>query len=372
MTSDSNSDSEIDPERRTAIKSIGVLGTALTGLFGDPDKGFVPPDHIKDQNWKKGEAGCGFGRGKWCWGHGRGKGRDRGNGYERDHPHFDDDSHWHDNGKWWDDECPDEEPENADDDLFRDPEDDQGEGPESPEEDVDEVPDGDPAEGEDEEPEEDSDEDLEDEPEEDVDEEPDEDEEEPDEPEEDEDEDPEDDTGDEQDEELDGDLDEEPEGDQDEPEEDVDEEPDAGQDETDVATQIEIRIHEEVNDYRQANSLPPLDFDDELAAVARDHSQDMNDRDYFSHISPEGDGPGDRLDDAGIDCTAWAENIAYEYDSSFSEEDADSVAESIVNGWIDSPGHRQNILDNYDEQGIGVDIRDDGQIMATQMFCSNS
>lgn len=96
----------------------------------------------------------------------------------------------------------------------------------------------------------------------------------------------------------------------------------------------------------------------------------MNDRDYFSHDAPDGSGPGDRLDAAGIDCTGWAENSAYEYDTSFSPEDADSVADSIVQGWIDSPGHERNLVGDYDEQGIGVDIRDDGRVMATQRFCT--
>lgn len=363
MTSDSNSDGEIDPERRTAIKSVGILGTAFTGLFGNQDKGLVPPDYLQDQNWKKGKTDCGYGRGKWCWKHGRGNDRKSGKGYERDHPHYDDDNHWRDNRKRWNDECPDEDPEDADDGSSRDPEEEQGGDPESPEEDVDQGPD--------EEPEEDSGEGPENE---------------PDEPEDDTDEEPGGDSEEEQDEEPDDDLDEEPEGDTneepgepeepDDPDEDVDEEPDGDseedQDETDVASQIEMRIHEEVNAYRQSNGLDPLTFSDELAAVARDHSQDMNERDYFSHMSPEGDGPGDRLADAGIDCNSWAENIAYEFDPSFSEEDADSVAESIVNGWINSPGHRRNILGDYDEEGIGVDIRDDGRIMATQMFCSNS
>lgn len=72
----------------------------------------------------------------------------------------------------------------------------------------------------------------------------------------------------------------------------------------------------------------------------------MNDRDYFSHDASDGSGPGDRLDAAGIDCTGWAENIAYEYHSSFSLQDADS----IVQGWIDSPGHERNLVGDYNEQ----------------------
>lgn len=100
-----------------------------------------------------------------------------------------------------------------------------------------------------------------------------------------------------------------------------------------------MRIHEEVNDYWRANDLDPFIFDEELASVARDHSQDLNDCDYFRYFSSDGDGPGDRLDDGGIVCSGWAKNIASEYDPLFSKDDANSVAESIVNEWIESPGH---------------------------------
>lgn len=73
----------------------------------------------------------------------------------------------------------------------------------------------------------------------------------------------------------------------------------------DVETQIEMRIHEEVNDYRRANDLDPLVFDERLASVAHDHSQDLNDRGYFSYFSPDGDGSDDQLDDGSIDCSDW-------------------------------------------------------------------
>ena len=303
MTSDNNTDGDIDPERRTAIKTMGFFGAGLTGLIRRDDGTPVPPAQVQDRIREIWEDRHRYGRGKWCRGRGKGKGQEYGDGYERDHPHFDDDARWRDDG----------EPRDGDRE--------DGEGDPELGEPVTGSPDGSPEEDPDEDPFRDPDEGTE------------------------------------------GDGDEEP-----------DEGSEEDQDETDasVATQIEMRIHEEVNEYRQANGLDPLVFDDELAAVARDHSQDMNERDYFSHTSPEGDGPGDRLDDAGIDCTGWAENIAYEFDPSFSEEDAASVAESIVTGWINSDGHRRNILGDYDEEGVGVDISDDGRIMATQMFCSNS
>lgn len=136
-----------------------------------------------------------------------------------------------------------------------------------------------------------------------------------------------------------------------------------------VAAQIESRIHSEVNEYREENDLDPLEQSDDLAAVAREHSADMAEQDYFSHTSPDGNGPGDRLEAAGIDCSGWAENLAYETDSEFSADDAQSVADSIVQGWIDSDGHRQNLLGDFEEEGIGVDVRNN-TVTATQMFCS--
>jgi uncharacterized protein YkwD len=345
MTSDSNTDGDIDPERRTAIKSIGIFGTAFTGLYRKDEDALSSSDHVKDQLWEKVLSDRGYGYGKWCWSQekGKGEGHDRGDGYDRDYPHFADDNRWHEKKEWRDKDGKKdldedlEEKEKKDDDPKKTPDEDPEDPDADPEEGLgpfeapEQVPDEDP----------DDPDDPDDDPEQVPDEDP---EETPDEP----DEDPED------------------------PDEEPDEDPDEIDTPSDVVTQIEMRIHEEVNEYREANSLDLLTFDDELAAVARDHSQDMNDRDYFSHFSPEGDGPGDRLDEAGIDCDSWAENIAFEYDPSFSEEDADSVAESIVDGWISSPGHRENLLGDYDDQGIGVDIRDDGQVMATQIFCSSN
>ena len=336
MTPDKNSDQDIDPERRTAIKTMGFFGTALTGILRKSEDAFGPPAHAKDPLQEKWQSDRGHGHGKWCRSRGKGKDCDQGEGYDRDHPHFENDPQWRDDKEWWEkdekeppkkpepkEDCPDEDPEREpDEDPFQDPE---QEPDEDPEQELDN-PFQDPEEDLDEDPEQEPDEDPLQDPEQ-------------------------------------------------EPDEDPEQEPDE-EDETDtpgdVVTRIEMQIHAEVNEYRQANDLDPLTFDEELATVARNHSQDMNDRQYLSHQSPEGDGPGERLADAGISCDSWAENIAFEYDPSFSEEDAESVAESIVDGWIDSPGHRQNLLGNYDEQGIGVDIRDDGQVRATQMFCSSS
>nr|WP_246215314.1 CAP domain-containing protein [Modestobacter muralis] len=81
-----------------------------------------------------------------------------------------------------------------------------------------------------------------------------------------------------------------------------------------------------------------------LAGVARAHSADMRDRGFFSHTDPEGRSPFDRAAQAGVD-DARAENIAR------GQPDADAV----VRAWLDSPGHRQNVLDcSYRTMGLGL------------------
>lgn len=99
-----------------------------------------------------------------------------------------------------------------------------------------------------------------------------------------------------------------------------------------------------VNQARAGAGCGALTADPALAAVARAHSADMRDRDYFSHTSPEGLSPFDRAEQAGIDY-ARAENIA------FGQADATAVMEA----WLESPGHRANILDcELTKLGVGV------------------
>ena len=99
-----------------------------------------------------------------------------------------------------------------------------------------------------------------------------------------------------------------------------------------------------VNEARVDAGCGALTADPALAAVARAHSADMRDRDYFSHTSPEGLSPFDRAERAGIDYSR-AENIA------FGQADATAVMEA----WLESPGHRANILDcELTKLGVGV------------------
>lgn len=153
----------------------------------------------------------------------------------------------------------------------------------------------------------------------------------------------------------------------------------------------EKKIHEYVNDQRQANGLDPLAFDDELAAIARYHSKDMAERGYFAHTSPDGMDFGDRYSKFGYDCrvsissqryATGGENIAKTYAFTRVQRDdgpvvvyenEDELARGVVNQWMQSPGHRENLLGEYwENEGIGVYVaEEDGEVAVhvTQNFC---
>jgi uncharacterized protein YkwD len=111
---------------------------------------------------------------------------------------------------------------------------------------------------------------------------------------------------------------------------------------------LEERALQLVNLERTRNGLRPLLLDERVGQVARAHSQDMVDRQFFAHVNPDGEDPFERVAAEGIVFTAAAENIA------FNAGAADPVA-LAVQGWMNSPGHRANILNAvYVSTGIGV------------------
>lgn len=134
----------------------------------------------------------------------------------------------------------------------------------------------------------------------------------------------------------------------------------------------ERAIHERVNEIRQEHGLDPLQYNEDIAAVAREHSVDMARQDYFAHESPEGEGPADRLEAFFPEhCQKIGENIANV--GLRPNDEPEAVAERVVSGWMNSPPHRKNILrEGFDEEGIGVAITDDGRVLVTQNFCATT
>lgn len=99
-----------------------------------------------------------------------------------------------------------------------------------------------------------------------------------------------------------------------------------------------------VNNIRQQNGLQPLTANWELSRVARYKSQDMLDNRYFSHTSPTYGSPFQMITAFGLSYRTAGENIAKGYAS----------PQAVVNGWMNSSGHRANILNpSYSQIGVG-------------------
>lgn len=127
---------------------------------------------------------------------------------------------------------------------------------------------------------------------------------------------------------------------------------------TNVSTQtaFENKVLELVNAERAKNNLPALTMDENVRKVARIKSSDMSKNKYFSHTSPTYGTPFEMLKKYGISYRAAAENIAQGYTS----------PEAVVKGWMNSSGHRANILSSkYTKIGIGYEASGN---YWTQMF----
>jgi len=123
------------------------------------------------------------------------------------------------------------------------------------------------------------------------------------------------------------------------------------------ADALESRVVELVNNERARIGLSPLAVNWELARVARYKSEDMNRNNYLNHQSPTYGSPFDMLRNFGIRFSAAAENIAR----------GQRTAESVMNSWMNSSGHRANILNGNFTQ-IGVGYASNGTPYWTQMF----
>ncbi len=126
-------------------------------------------------------------------------------------------------------------------------------------------------------------------------------------------------------------------------------------------SEMEAEIRRQINEIRQAQGLEPLEINEQLAQVARDYSQQMAEGDFFSHVSPDGDDPAERVRSAGIRFRVVAENL-------FTSTNAPDPVPLAVQGWMESPGHRSNILlDDITETGIGI-WQEGNSYYVTQLF----
>jgi uncharacterized YkwD family protein/spore coat assembly protein SafA len=114
-----------------------------------------------------------------------------------------------------------------------------------------------------------------------------------------------------------------------------------------------------VNVERAKNGLPALTINWQLSRVARYKSQDMINKNYFSHTSPTYGSPFKMMESFGIRFSSAGENIAY----------GQRTPAEVMNSWMNSPGHRANILSpSYTQIGVGLAKTSSGVSYWTQMF----
>lgn len=115
--------------------------------------------------------------------------------------------------------------------------------------------------------------------------------------------------------------------------------------------EIEQAIFTRVNQERASNGLAPLSYNNTMQKYARIKSKDMGDRGYFDHKDPQGELITAQMKRDGVTYNAWGENIAYIQGNQSNA----SLANQFMDNWMNSQGHRENILSgNFTSIGIGV------------------
>ena len=172
------------------------------------------------------------------------------------------------------------------------------------------------------------------------------------------------------------------------PEEPVKEDPKTEEIGEEVETEpvVEVTLESEIirltNLERAERGLNELDVDELLNEVTKLHSKDMAKNNYFSHVNQEGEDPTDRAEDIGFPIRkeiapgkftiGVAENIGKMpignvVDRGFIEDTPQAVAAAQMDGWMNSPGHKKNILGDHEVIGVGCSF-DGTHYLCTQNF----
>ncbi|MDD3693556.1 MAG: SafA/ExsA family spore coat assembly protein [Oscillospiraceae bacterium] len=122
---------------------------------------------------------------------------------------------------------------------------------------------------------------------------------------------------------------------------------------------LENEVIRLINIERTSRGIPALATNWELSRVARYKSQDMINRNYFAHNSPTYGSPFNMMENFGLRFSSAGENIAY----------GQRTPREVVNAWMNSPGHRANILSqSFSHTGVGAAKKANGTLYWTQMF----
>ena len=127
---------------------------------------------------------------------------------------------------------------------------------------------------------------------------------------------------------------------------------------------IETAIYNKVNEERAKAGVSELTYNTVMQKYARIKSQDMGDNNYFSHEDLNGNFITAKMKNDGLSYKAWGENIAYVGGN----VSTDALADQFMTNWMNSSGHRANILStNFSSIGVGV-YKIGNKVYATQEF----
>ncbi|MBD2445823.1 CAP domain-containing protein [Nostoc sp. FACHB-152] len=114
------------------------------------------------------------------------------------------------------------------------------------------------------------------------------------------------------------------------------------------AADMEAAVRQGINQVRQKNGLQPLKNNEKLAQVARNYSRQMAQKKFFSHTGADGSTLPDRVSAGGITYWMIGENL-------FTCTNVPRPVPAAIQGWMNSPGHRANILrPMFRETGVGI------------------
>lgn len=125
--------------------------------------------------------------------------------------------------------------------------------------------------------------------------------------------------------------------------------------------EMETTVRQRINEIRRKRDLKPLEENEKLARLARAYSRRMAQKGFFSHTDPSGETAVDRARSADLSFALLGENI-------FKSVNAPDPVKLAVQGWMDSPGHRKNILrPGFTQTGVGI-WREGKTYHYTQLF----
>ena len=142
------------------------------------------------------------------------------------------------------------------------------------------------------------------------------------------------------------------------------------------AVEAERHIFELTNKARAVMKLPPLIHDEELSSIAREHSHAMLKARNLNHVL-NGEDPTDRMLRAGYTCgEQWVSDVTFPLSENiamraggYSTNDTEKIARGMMQGWLDSWGHRENIMDsNARRLGVGIAFDGGDRWYGTQNF----